>query len=113
MGRPWAELSSAERKDAILLAVSRLRYGDAFGNAIAYEVAREHPMQNPRHGNHSAGNVARAMALATRVTPGITALRRDGLLTFVTRRDGLTGSCDVLTAAGRERVEVILDERRG
>lgn len=111
MGRPWAELSSPERLDAILLAVHRLdeaRWASATGNAIAAAVDSEHWMKRPRGGNHGTGNVLRAMSLATRVTPGITALRKRELLTFGSRSDGLSGTCDHLTTAGQARVRELL-----
>lgn len=107
MGKPWAELSSAERLDAILMAVDALdeeRWGCATGNAIAYRVGIRHAMEYPRSGNHGSGNVARQMSHATRVTPGITALRNRGLLTFGRRSDGLSGTADHLTRAGEARV---------
>lgn len=105
-GTPWAELSSGARLEAIMLAVDELTAAgkDATGNAIACEVGRRHAMKQPRHGNHGRGNVARAMAPATRVTPGITALRNRGLLGLTSRMDGWSGSADVLTPAGREFV---------
>jgi hypothetical protein len=52
-GRPWAELSSAERLDAVLLAVAELgeRRKDATGGAIAHHVHYGmHTMESPRHG---------------------------------------------------------------
>jgi hypothetical protein len=109
MAKPWADLTSAERLDAILLAVDALeRAGrDATGNSIAYEVGKTHPMRYPRSGNHGRGNVARQMSHATRVTPGITALRNRGLLWLCSRMDGWSGSADVLTDAGEERVRQI------
>lgn len=104
--RPWANLTSNERLDAVLLAVAELNEesSDATGNAIAYHVEARHPMAQPRHGNHGTGNVARAMSMATRVTPAITALRKRGLLTFWRRTDGLSGTADWLTEDGKKRV---------
>jgi hypothetical protein len=106
--KPWAELSSAERMDAVLLAVAALE-GEA-GAAPAASVAHHvqavmgHEMVPPRHGNHGRGNVARRMNDAVRVTPAITALRAKGLITFGRRPDGMSGTADRLTAQGRARV---------
>lgn len=115
MAKPWVDMSSAERLDAVLLAVHRVNdrdYGNAHGNAVAYEVmAMGHEMQPPRHGNHGHGNVARAMAPATRVTPALTALRNRGLLQAWGRMDGWSGSADYVTAKGQERVVELLDAR--
>lgn len=106
-GKPWADLTSAERLDAVLLAVAAIENRDredATGNTIAFEVNRTHRIEMPRHGNHGRGNVARRMSEATRVTPAITALRKRGLTRLVRRLDGRSGSSDILTPEGKARV---------
>jgi broad specificity phosphatase PhoE len=107
MAKPWAELSSAERLDAILLAVHELdeaSWGRAHAGAVAQKVGSTHPMDLAGWGKNGHSNGLRRMSLATRVTPGITALRRRGLLVYGERSDGMSGGCDHLTAAGQARV---------
>jgi glycerate-2-kinase len=111
VGRPWAELSSAERLDAILLAVHELnaaRHGTATAAAVAIQVGGEHRMELTQY-----SRTGRRMNDAVRVTPGITVLRKRGLLTWARRYDGLSGSADALTAAGFKRVRELLRERGG
>lgn len=101
---PWADLTSAQRLDAILLVVADARLGEATAGHIAMHMP--HPMDLAAYGRHGGGRpTMRRMSTATRVTPGITALRKRGLLDQVPRRDGLSGTADVLTKAGRERVQ--------
>lgn len=106
MPRPWKELTSAERMDAVLLAVAEVagREGGATASAVAVKVQEEHRFGETKRGNHGTGNTTRRMNDAVRVTPAITALRSRGLITFGERPDGLSGTADRLTAAGRERV---------
>lgn len=102
MGKPWDDLSSRERLDAILLAVHKIgaqgRDG-ATGAHIAQVVAREHVMRYPRMSHNG-----KAMSTATRVTPGIISLRNRGLIGFARRPGGRTGTADALTRLGYERV---------
>jgi hypothetical protein len=107
VGRPWAELSSAERLDAILLAVEELndeRWGSAHAAAVAMRVQREHEMELPRMGRNGRANGMKRPSMAVRVTPGITMLRRRGLLTYTSRSDGYSGGADCTTATGERRV---------
>lgn len=101
--RTWVELSSAERLDAILLAVHAIERsrGDATAGAIANHIGREHPMESPNYSRRGRG---RQVSTATRVTPGITVLRKRGLLQYRERMSGVSGGCDALTAAGSARV---------
>lgn len=98
--KPWADLSSAERLDAILVAMylheKRTDRGARAGR-VALEVMRVHPMKMPRF----AGRPGRQMSEATRVTPGIVALRNRGLIASERGDDGLW---DRLTEAGLARV---------
>lgn len=114
-GKDWVDMTSAERLDAILLAVHEIAEGrgngrDAHAAHVAIVVGSSHAMPRPRSGNHGSGNVARQMSMATRVTPGITALRNRGLLTYAQRLDGWSGGCDILTTAGKARVRELLSE---
>lgn len=109
MGRPWAELSSPERLDAILLAVHELdeaRWGSAHAAVVAHKVSGVHAMEQIEFSGR--GNRGKVASAATRVTPGITALRRRGMLRYGQRSDGLSGGCDHLTTAGQARVRELL-----
>lgn len=64
----------------------------------------------PRTGNHGSGNVSRQMSMATRVTPGITALRNRGLIQHAARPDQLSGSADKITEDGRRVLEALRSE---
>lgn len=101
MGKPWDDLSSAERLDAILLAVHKIGglYGGATAAHIAQVVAHNHVMRYPRFSHNG-----KAMSTATRVTPGIIALRNRGLIGFAKRPGGRTGTADALTPLGGERI---------
>lgn len=103
MGRPWAELSSPERLDAVLLAVAELNEecSRASAGAVALRVSRDHEMEMAGWGKNARRNGLRRMSTATRVTPAITALRgKRGLLAS----GWDDGPVDVLTVAGEERV---------
>lgn len=101
MGKPWDDLSSRERLDAILLAVHKIAQGRDGATAahIAQVVAGEHVMRYPRFSHNG-----KAMSTATRVTPGIIALRNRGLIGFAYRPGGRSGTADALTAKGWVRV---------
>lgn len=105
--KPWADLSSAERLDVVLLAVADLEMKGhtTSAGAIALEVSGHHEMDLAGWGKNSTRNGLRRMSTATRVTPAITALRKRGLLTHCSRRDDLSGSADTLTIAGIRRVK--------
>lgn len=105
----WADLSSAARMDAILLAVYDITSegrGGATAAAIGQHVSSRHPMRSPRMSHNG-----KAMSLATRVTPGITALRGRGLLSWARRPGDRSGTADALTVAGRARVREIQTAR--
>jgi hypothetical protein len=110
MSKPWSDLSSAERLDAILLAVHECEERGATAGYIAHAVAQRHPMANPRYSMRGRG---RQVSAATRVTPGITALRKRGLIGLAPRPDGLSGTADCLTPEGDTRVRELLLERLG
>jgi hypothetical protein len=99
MGKPWDDLSSAERLDAILLALHAIGAEGASAASIAHTVAREHVMRYPRFSHNG-----KAMSTATRVTPGIIALRNRGLIGFTRRPGGRSGTADALTHEGYVRV---------
>lgn len=104
MGKSWDDLSSRERLDAILLAVHDITTGPVAASGAtaahtAIAVARHHTMRYPRLSHHG-----KAMSTATRVTPGIIALRNRGLIGFAYRPGGRTGTADALTAKGWVRV---------
>lgn len=93
----------------VLTAMGAMEMDERFGvsftpNQIGYYM--EVPL--PRSGNHGTGNVARQMAVATRVTPALTGLRSRGLVTFGRRPDGRSGTAYQLTDAGREARDLIL-----
>lgn len=97
--KPWADLTSAERLDAILIAVrdiesGRERWRDATASAIAMVIGKRHPMTLPHFRKRQAST-------SVRVIPGITALRNRGLLQYRERLSGMSGGCDALTDAGR------------
>lgn len=102
MGRPWDSLTSAERLDAVLLAVGELadELKDPTGSEIAYRVWLAHPIRRPRSG----GDPSLEMSDETRITPAMTALRRHGLIGTTSRTDGLSGSGDWPTERGRARI---------
>lgn len=108
--KPWADLSSGERLDAIMLAVDAIQrkrtpWRDATASAIAIVIEREHAMERPHFRK-------RQMSTSVRVTPGITALRNRGLITYRERLSGDSGGCDVLTDAGERRVAELREIRR-
>lgn len=99
MGKPWDDLSSGERLDAILLALHTIGAEGASAAHIALVVAQEHVMRYPRLSHNG-----KAMSTATRVTPGIIALRKRGLIGLTRRPDGRSGSADSLTRLGYARI---------
>lgn len=103
---PWADLTSAQRLDVVLLAVDELeREGrDATASQVAMRINRTHQMEMAGWGNNSRRNGLRRMSTATRVTPAITALRNRGLVRMCRRTDGYSGSADMTTPEGDERV---------
>lgn len=114
MGEPWAELSPAERADAVLLAIDDLPFGDGSAAHVAYAVDRVHLIKRPadkRGRGNGRGDGHRSMSLAVRVVPTIMALRKRGLLGGVSRRDGLSGGADALTDAGKARVAELRAEQ--
>lgn len=106
MGAPWVELSSAERLDAVLLAVAELDDEErtAHAGAVADRVNRRHGMDLAAMGRNGRCNGMRRMSTATRVTPAITALRNRGLLALTRRIDEMSGTADAPTREGWKRV---------
>lgn len=102
----WAELSSAERLDAVLLAIAELcdERRTSHAAAVALRVSREHPMALADWGKAGRGNGLRRMSTATRVTPAIMGLRKRGLVVSERRLDGYSGGQDAPTEAGWARV---------
>lgn len=99
MGKPWDDLSSRERLDAIVLALHAIGGEGGSAATIAHVVGREHAMRYPRFSHHG-----KQLSTATRVTPGITALRKRGLIGMTRRPDGRSGTADSLTHLGYLRV---------
>lgn len=112
--KPWADLTSAERLDAVLLAVAELEAEErvAHAGAVAQRVDRVHEMELAGWGSNGHHNGMRRMSTATRVTPALTALRNRGLINLTTRRDWQSGTADAPTSAGWQRVRELRAERK-